>query len=445
MDIEFNEKYIFQTDLNLDNNQNIVNFKINESLNNSLKILNKISSAKENKNLLDFKNAFLDRYESREMPLSMILDEEIGLGYPIKLNNGETNPLIDDLNFNNPGYKISDNIEWSKVHSLLLKKLISAKANNSQSIELFENEFENISANWNNLPDTFSTISQIVNLEGQNHLIFGSVVGSSAGNLLGRFCLGDEEMNVFIDEIIVCENKINSNKINAEIIHLPESRVGNILMRPSFREFEIPYLARSTKKEENQIAIQDLVISIMNNKIVLKSKKHSQEILPRLTTAHNYTMSTLPVYRFLCDLQFNNKRNYLTFDWGNLINEFSFFPRVMYKKTILSTAKWILNYEDIDFILKNKNKENNFLTIKEWLFNRNIPNYVYLVEGDNKLLINFSNSSSIEVFLSEIKFKKSLIFEEFLFTENDFCEEKDKESFVNEVIFSFYRDEILKN
>jgi hypothetical protein len=290
------------------------------------------------------------------------------------------------------------------------------------------------------LQDTFSTISQIVSLNGNKKIIINAFVGSSAGNLLGRFCHGDPEINEFINEIVHFETNNNSDKIVAEIIHLPENRLGNILMRPSFRKHEIPYLSKSSKSNENQILLDDILISVRNNKIALKSKNKNQEILPRLTTAHSYSNSSLPIYRFLCDMQFNEKRSFLNFDWGSLKDEFSFFPRVVYKDTILSTAKWKIETEKIKEIMKISSEITLLEMVKEWSKTENLPQYVYLVEGDNKLLLNLLNISMLNMFFSEIKNKKTFVLEEFLF-ENDFsCFDEKKEGYVNEFIFSFYND-----
>jgi hypothetical protein len=440
LEIDFNEKYIFQTDLILKTRNNSLNSNINTKLYETLLFLNKISSSNEINNLKEFKKSFFERYENREMPLSSVLDEENGIGYPIKSNLGDLNPLIDDLLFNRQPTVGTTNIEWSKTQTILLKKIIDSIKEKKIFIELYDYEFNDIPVNWDNLQDTFSTISQIVSLNGNKKIIINAFVGSSAGNLLGRFCHGDPEINEFINEIVHFETNNNSDKIVAEIIHLPENRLGNILMRPSFRKHEIPYLSKSSKSNENQILLDDILISVRNNKIALKSKNKNQEILPRLTTAHSYSNSSLPIYRFLCDMQFNEKRSFLNFDWGSLKDEFSFFPRVVYKDTILSTAKWKIETEKIKEIMKISSEITLLEMVKEWSKTENLPQYVYLVEGDNKLLLNLLNISMLNMFFSEIKNKKTFVLEEFLF-ENDFsCFDEKKEGYVNEFIFSFYND-----
>ena len=98
--------------------------------------------------------------------------------------------------------------------------------------------------------------------ERDSIIYLSSAGGSSAANLLGRFCHSDDSLFKYVKNIT--ENEQNNNKdiVFAEIVHLPESRTGNILLRPQLRAFEIPYLAKVSVPKENQIPLDDLYISV---------------------------------------------------------------------------------------------------------------------------------------------------------------------------------------
>ena len=198
------------------------------------------------------------------------------------------------------------------------------------------------------------------------------------------------------------------DKIVAEVAHIPQSRTGNILSRPHLRGYEIIYLSNSLLGSDNLIPANDLLVSVKQNRVVLRSRRFKKEILPRLTTAHNYNgTDPSPVYRFLCDLQHPNGRISLMFYWGGLFS-ISHLPRVMYRNIILSRERWTM--KQLPFDKKTISEEN----LQRWAQHYQLPQYVSLVAGDNKLLVDTQNILSVEVMMSEIGRGESFVLEEFI-------------------------------
>ncbi|HEX7846425.1 MAG TPA: thiopeptide-type bacteriocin biosynthesis protein, partial [Chitinophagaceae bacterium] len=221
----------------------------------------------------------------------------------------------------------------------------------------------------------------------------------SGANLLGRFCHLHPEIEELTADIITTEEAHDRDCIYGEIIHLPESRIGNILMRPTLRQYEIPYLCNGSVKNDFQIPVNDLFVGIENNKVTLRSKRLNKRIVPRLTTAHNYNLTTLPVYQFLCDLQHQETRH-VGWQWGILESQ-SFLPRVSYGKFILSKARWILTKEELKDCDKKNDDEllTGFSVLREA---RSMPAYVLLSQGDNELMLHLENIFCIRLLLNEI-------------------------------------------
>src|SRR5690606_26273606 len=97
LEISFNPKYIFQTDMEINCLSNKLDLKIIDSVKKGLMILNKITPQPNETRLSQFKNSFYERYEEREIILSQALDTEIGVGYRQNEDVGDTNPLVDDI------------------------------------------------------------------------------------------------------------------------------------------------------------------------------------------------------------------------------------------------------------------------------------------------------------------------------------------------------------
>jgi hypothetical protein len=401
-------------------------------------LLTKLSISNGDRPLDKFKEAFVKRYEEEEVPLLTALDTETGIGY-LQNMGGDNSALVKGLLLPAVPGKASK-INWHPVYSILLKKLNESIKTQKPIIELLDSDFEEIKSDQPNFPNTISSLVQLFknqNIE-ETTIYLKSIGGSSAANLLGRFCHADKETFAHTQNITLKDQEL-SGAILAEICHLPESRTGNVLLRSSLRKYEIPYLAKANVDKEFQIMPSDLLISIKNNRIVLRSKSLNKIIVPRNTTAHNFANNSLPVYHFLCDLQTQNLQGGLYFSWGPLENEFDYFPRVTYKNLIFSLETWIINKKDLLNILKIKDNEKKLFAFKDFLIGKGIAKKVILSDGDNELFIDIYNMDMLKVLFNLVKNRKMFKLQEFLFSEDNLLVRGPDGGYTNEFIFSFYK------
>ncbi len=445
LNTSFDPKYLFQTDMILKSEKNILNKEKYSNLSKGFILLNKISLPPKETLLTRFRNAFYERYEGEEVSISKALDAELGIPYSKNQNSCDINPLIDSLSLKNkkPENQARE-VEWTKVNDFFHKKLVEAFKNNSYSIVLEDSDFLDFDANWDDLPDTISFLIESVHCQGKEKLKLLPAGNSSAANILGRFSSGEQNILDFIKEIITIENQINNSKILAEIVHLPESRMGNILMRPDFRSYEIPYLSRSNKAEEYQLPLEDLMISIKkHNRIFLRSKKYNKEVIPRLGNSHYFPKNSLPVYHFLGDMQVQGIRQ-IGFNYGPFAEDYEFVPRVEYYDMILMEATWNLKKNHIAPLIQSRDNDEKLLAgVKKIRTIFKLPQYVMLVEsGDNKLLVNLKNLDSIRMLVDIAVKNSSIKLVEFLFSEDGLVKNAD-DYYTNEIIISFYNAEKL--
>ncbi len=445
LETPFELKYLFQTDLYTHVQSNHLDKRWGYKLKRALPFLNRISLKAKETNLTRFKDAFVKRYETQEIPLATALDTEVGIGYLQHQDASDSTSFLDDLYI--PSRSNSQReIQWNPVQEVLHQKLQDVHREGANILQLNDKDFESLDAHWNDLPDTMSSIAQIATVNGEEKMILSSVGGSSAANLLGRFSTGNEKILKHVQGIASLEQELNQNEILAEIVHLPESRTGNVIRRATIRDYEIPYLGKSNVTREKQITIDDLMMSVKRGRIVLRSKKLNKEIIPRLTNAHNYSANALPVYHFLCDLQHQNIRSGISFYWGELLEKHTFLPRVEYKDFILSRARWKIDKDDLPFLNEETRRD---VSIEKWRLDLRLPKLVQLIDGDNTLLINFENGNSVDMWLDTIKNRKTCVLEEFLFTQELQSNEqmgivRQKEnSYTNQFVISMYNEEKL--
>ncbi|WP_164914113.1 lantibiotic dehydratase family protein [Aquimarina sediminis] len=445
LDTPFELKYLFQTDMYTQAKSNQLSVRWGYKLKRAMTLLNRISSSSSETHLQRFKDAFVKRYETQEIPLATALDTEIGIGYLQHQDANDSTSFLDGLDI---PYKplLEQKVHWSDVHEILNAKLQKIGRENQYTLLLEDKDFEHLDLDWNDLPDTMSAMVQVAKIEGEEKMILSSMGGSSAANLLGRFSTGNELILKHVDNIVSIEQEIGQDQILAEIVHLPESRTGNVIRRATIREYEIPYLGKSNVPARKQVFVEDIMISVKYGRIVLRSKILNKEIIPRLTNAHNYSANALPVYHFLCDVQNQNKRPGIGFYWGEAIEKKVFLPRVVYKDFILAKARWKIKTSDLLF-LKERDKVS---AVNEWRVKHRIPSLIQLIDGDNTLLINLENNTSIDMWLNAIKNRETCVLEEFLFAEEGKFDKKlgivqqQKMSYTNQFVISFYNHKKLE-
>ncbi len=442
--VPFESKNLFQTDLKICAPTNTLNQKHGYTLLKLVPLLNKLTPYIPNKNLENFKKAFTKRYEQQEVPLMQLLDIESGIGYIQQSTISDTTPFLEDIRPRHKNdFEINTTYTYSKSDEIINNKLIKTLKNKEYILELIDADFEELASDWKYGSDTLSAFVEIVYINNVETLSVKGIY-EGAGNLIARFGHLDTHLLKHIQDITDKEQQMNPNSLLTEIVHLPEDRTGNILKRPHIRSYEIPYLATSNLPKSQQVDLKDIVVSIKNNHVVLRSTILNKIITPKLTNAHNFTSNSLPVYQFLCDLQSQNTKQQLGFNWHPSVKKYSFLPRVHYKNTILSKARWYISLENIQLFMKYAKNDHKLLAqINRWKTSNGAPKLLVLIEGDNTLLIHLENLESIKLFLNIIKRKKFCILEEYLFEDKVVVNSNNKR-FTNECIIALYNQQKLK-
>lgn len=432
--VGYEPKYLFQTDMFKPMHRAQVDEKTVSRIVRLIDFLAKITPPNEHPTLQNFIQAFQSRYEEAEVPLAVALDGELGLGYPVSSGSGDVNPLINDLVF--PGrYSNTVTVTQTPADRILFEKYIENARKEGHVVLLEDKDFEKLDYK-HQFPDTIAVMCSLLD----NDLInIKSVGGVCAANLLGRFCHIDESIMALVKEIADFEQRQTPDVIFAEISHLPESRIGNIASRPVFREHTLHYLS-NYEHDGTDIPISDLMLSIRQGRLFLRSKKYDKEVVPRLTCAHNYSMSPIPIYRFLCDLQHQRITGGLSCGWSGLLATYDYLPRIQYKNIILSRELWRIKQEEVEGMDKLSDSELS-VRFRELLQKRQMPTEVVIPDSDNELYLNLEDTQCQRLLLEEIAKRKQIVLEEFLFRNDSGIVRRGKDRFTNEVIFAFHKNE----
>lgn len=405
-------------------------------------VLHRISPERPNKELSTFCEQFVERYDSQEVPLVVALDEEIGIGTTDSANGSES-PLLAGLQF--PLTADSTSGAWTARHAWLLRRLEEVRNTASTELALEESDLKALENRERlPLPDSLAIMGAVAAESrdaierGEYRIYVDKAMGPSGANLLGRFCHADATLCGHVRQLLAREEQRVPDALFAEVVHLPEGRIGNVLLRPVLREHEIPFLGRSGAAPECQIPVDDLMVSVVSGEIILRSRRLGRRVIPRLTTAHNYQYRALRLYRFLCSLQHQGLCGGVWWDWGPL-ETCAFLPRVSLDRIVFSRARWVIFGQEFDRLKKLKGTD-HFEYLQAIRRMRAIPRYVVVPDADNELVVDLDNVLSVEAMADLLPHRSELVLTEMFPGPHELCSSGVEGRFVHEIVLPVVRN-----
>jgi hypothetical protein len=259
--------------------------------------------------------------------------------------------------------------------------------------------------------------------------------------MMGRFCHTDVEIEAQVRAHLEAEQKRRPDVTFAEICYAPAGRTANIQLRPVLRDYEITYLGSSGATAKHQIQLKDLLLSVRDRRIVLRSSVLAKEIVPRISTAHNPTANDPKIYRFLCRLEKQDSCDDLRWNWGRLSNS-AFLPRLTRGRLILSRATWNLPGDAVHQLLSEEPSVvfSKLQQIRETL---QLPRLVSLVEVGSELLVDFDNVLSLEAFVAQCKAHKTITLVESLAEPENLLVTGPEGAYIHELLVPFLTEHPL--
>jgi thiopeptide-type bacteriocin biosynthesis protein len=385
-----------------------------------------------------FKEQFLERYQEREVPLLEALDDEAGIGFESE-DNPNSEPLIAGIDFRHEATSPpEENQRQTPLFEHRFQELLDSRGMVLELDSELIDEFK--VADPLPLPDAFSVMGALLpGPEDQQGFYLQSVYGPSGAAFLGRFCHADDRLTECVQKHLRDEEALHARGAAfAEVAHLPEGRMGNVVRRPALRQYEIPFLATPGLPAQRQITLSDLTVAVRDGRIVLRSRRLRREVLPRLTAAHNFTNPRcLKLYKFLCLLQHQGVSGDLSWSWG-AHEQAAFLPRVTMDNIVFSLARWRIHKETAPELFSDDDARQAGL-VEQWRASARVPRFVYIAEADNQLLIDFESTLSVETLLDHIQKRPETILVEMLPGPDALPVRGPEGSFVHEIILPFVR------
>lgn len=431
---------LFQADVVATSQNHCVDRRLAYKALRGLEALSRLHIPQANSPLDRFKKDFIDRYEYRSMPLAVVLDPEMGIGYADTAQFASCTPFLEELTPTSAPDS-AETLHWSNKEDFLLQKYLESASKASNAVHL---TFEELSA-FTPLPDekipvTLAVLTTLLDpIKTKASMYVQTTLGAVGSAVLSRFCDMDAPISNLALNISKAHALESHDVVQAEIMHLPYERAANFLLRPGLSAYEIPYLTRSGRDDAHQISLEDLWVQVnTKSEIILWSAQLKKRIRPVAHHLDNFRQnSNLPLYYFLNDLQYEHAAR-LHFSWGALEDRCSFLPRVMLEDIILHRATWQLKPEQYATLLKAQGSQ-VLQAVHTWRIQHRVPRFVAMMEFDREQSVDLENPDHIDMFCSELGRKPALKLVEALHHPQHALASGPKGSFAQQSIFFFHK------
>jgi len=351
-------------------------------------------------NLAAYRSAFLTRYGyEREVALLEVLDSDRGLGSPSSHGHGYVGP---------------DAARNARRSAMLLDLACTALHTHQRVVQLDERIMSAL-ATADERPDD-APLSLDINVlvgarsaaaidEGDFSIVVGPNLGGwAAGRNFGRFAyMSAGAARTDLRSAAAAEQSAHrQDHLWVEVVYLPSNiRSANVAIRPAIRTHEVTFGVSPGVAADHVIPLEELVVGVTDNRFHIRWTRTGQRL--HFVSGHMLNPMGAPIAaQFLLQVAHDGVIPFVSFDWGPA-EGFPFLPRVQAGRIVLRPAEWTVRKETID------------RSFDTWRATWEVPRYVSLSAGDNRLVLALHRRDHVEQVLAEgrkLQNDRSLVLQE---------------------------------
>lgn len=338
--------------------------------------------------------------------------------------------------------KAMKNGERERKIKQIIHQKIDMAIYEKQNVYLRKEDFVNIKKNNTKFPVGFDLNFYITQSEQKLNYIIGPNVGSSrAGAMFHRFsdCLNKKTYQNYNNKLFQTLNN-NKNYIEVELRENNLSGKGaNIINNNKNSLYYFPIGV--FENEDNNISLQDILIGMdNNNNFYLKSKKMNKKIRFVKNNMLNIKInSKIFQLLYLLSETYEDKiiERFLTGNYNKI-----FIPRMYYEGVIICLRQWnfdsnLLNVSSFEYF------KNDFIEMQRIYC---IERMFYLIEKDNRLIIDSNNENQLKLLYNFFKKHTYITISELEpgLLDNTLVQDINYNNYISELVFTFTRLDIYK-
>lgn len=391
---------LLQVDCTLDLSTPTLHHSLGEAAASMAELLLRLTPAPQGSTALDvYRRLFLEKYGlGAEVPLLDLLSPEHGLDAP----PGYTQPPR--LSALDPSTNISQGTKRYErlLHDLLLKA-VNEGLMEVQLDETVLSKLQQWAPDLQQAPASLEIYLQVHAASrqaldrGEWCAVLSPNPGSpNAGRTFGRFfdMLGEPGIQS-LREILGREEALAPETIFAELSYQhKQGRTSNVAIRPGLRAYEIAVGTTPSVPPERVIPLSDLVVGISHDRFYVRS----QRLGKRVAVCQLHMLNSLyapNACRFIEQIALDGRPALAGLQWGSLADA-PFRPRIVVQqgtqaRLVLSVATWNLRAETITPEGEGQPEIRWWRGLQRWRAQWRAPRYLYLVQADNRLLLDLEH------------------------------------------------------
>ncbi|MBD0839921.1 lantibiotic dehydratase [Streptomyces sp. TRM68416] len=355
------------------------------------------------RHLRGYHDEFVQRYgEEAEVPLLELLSAEAGLGPPASY----TEPVADPPRQAPPA-------PATPHRDVVLCNLVSeALRSGAREVELTDGLLDAL-AQWQ--PEAGQSAPEVLDVYLQLHAespealetddwhaVLCPTPLADGGRTFGRFTdVLPASVTEGLRECARREEAGRPEAVFAELSYLPlVRRAANVVVHPELRDHEIVVNSSASVPEGRTISLSDLVVGVLDGRFYVRSQRLGKEVV--VGQSHLLTDLQAPnVCRFLLEIAQDRHPLLAAFHWGPYKSA-PFVPRLRRGKVVISPAQWVLQHDTVRPTGPGDDSTRAYRGVQEWRERWRVPRHVYLVEFDNRLLLDLQHPSCVSELLTAL-------------------------------------------
>ncbi|MGQ0841492.1 lantibiotic dehydratase [Actinokineospora sp.] len=148
-----------------------------------------------------------------------------------------------------------------------------------------------------------------------------------------------------------------------------------------------------------QVLLGDLAVTADARRLYLVSRSRRRAVEPVLFSAVEFAKQSHPLLRFLCEVSTARTAACTAFSWGAAAR-LPFLPRLRYRRTILSPARWLLTSTDLPG--PDASRRDWADSLGNWQRSYRVPDEVYVGESDRRLRLDLAEPAHQHLLRAEL-------------------------------------------